>query len=111
RQTRQAKIRRSRSSALQPPLNGTPDPGWQGSKIRFRELHSGLKDAADIVAIEQDLARQDRCVLEHAAEDQTAFDKRRCHVGERIEIGRVLWRVVRCDDIEPCPEAATPQLE
>lgn len=58
-----------------------------------------------MAAAEHDLRGQDRSRAARAVEHEAAFDKRREHVGECVEVDRLTRRVARGDGVEDGTEA------
>jgi hypothetical protein len=58
------------------------------------------------------LPRQDRGVLQHAAEDQSALDDSRGRVGQSVEIDVLPWRIVFGNEVQAIVKtrSTTPRL-
>jgi hypothetical protein len=54
--------------------------------VKASEPSARQEDGADEIAVEKDLPRQDRDILEQTPKDETAFNQRGRHVGERVEV-------------------------
>src|SRR5262245_41963367 len=69
---------------------------------------SGQENHAHEIAEQQDLPRQDRGVLQYAAQDQSALDQRARRVGQCVEIDLVAWRIALCDHAQPLAKTRAP---
>ena len=72
------------------------------SALRRREDHTHE------IAEQQHLPRQDGRVLQHAPENEPAFDQRVGCVRERIEVDRLNWRIALGDQTQTLAEAIAP---